>query len=155
MKFANPAGHSAGMSLMSAKFFLDTNIIIYTFDKTAAEKQNKAKSLVRSALAGSGCISWQVIQEFCNAALGKFIKPMGREELRDYFTAVLFPLCTVWADKTVYREALTVGLETGYSWYDSLIVAAAVEAGARILYSEDLQHNRKYRSLTIKNPFME
>jgi len=84
---------------MSAKFFLDTNIIIYTFAKTAAGKQKKAKSLVKNALAGSGCISWQVIQEFCN------------------------------------------------------IVAAAVEAGARILYSEDLQHNRKYRSLTIENPF--
>ena len=155
MKFANPAGHSAGMRLMSAKFFRDTNIIIYTFDKTAAEKQNRAKSLVKSALTGSGCISWQVIQEFCNAALGKFIKPMGREELRDYFTAVFFPLCTVWADKAIYREALTVGLETGYSWYESLIVAAAVETGTRILYSEDLQHNRKYRSLTIENPFME
>lgn len=139
---------------MSGKYFLDTNILIYTFDSHSPEKQRTAKELVRNALSGAGCISWQVVQEFSNAALKKFEKPMSRDGLREYYQEVLFPLCTVWADAGIYLEAVTAGLETGYSWYDSLIVAAAVRAEAKVLYSEDLQHSRTYRKLRIVNPFL-
>lgn len=153
MKSVIPEVPSAGKNSMSAKYFLDTNILIYTFDSHSPEKQKAAKKLVGKALSGPGCVSWQVIQEFCNAALKKFEKPMSRDNLREYSQEVLFPLCTIWPEAGIFLEALTVGFETGYSWYDSLIVAAAVRADVKILYSEDLQHSRTYRSLTIKNPF--
>ncbi|MDX9800531.1 MAG: PIN domain-containing protein [Spirochaetia bacterium] len=139
---------------MSAKYFIDTNIFVYTFDRSAPEKKRISNKLVRKAIEGGGCISYQVIQEFSNAALNKFRKPFTREELLQYMEMVLFPLCSVWPDENLYRESLAAGLETGCSWYDSLILSAAVNSGSKILYSEDLQHGRKYRNLKIVNPFI-
>lgn len=139
---------------MSAEFFIDTNILAYTFDKRSAPKKNEAASLVREALTGEGCISWQVVQEFCNIAMKKFVSPLTVDEMRQYQTTVLFPLCSVWPDEDLYREALTAKAETGYGWYDSLIVASALRAGCRLLYSEDLQNGRSYRKLKIVNPFL-
>ncbi len=138
---------------MNASFFLDTNILVYSFDSTAPEKRAAAQELVKRALDGQGCISWQVIQEFSNAALKKFIKPMPIEHLSTYIDRVLLPLCTVWPDERIYREALTVKMETGYSWYDSLIAASALRSGASVLYSEDLQEGRVLRGMNISNPF--
>ena len=140
---------------MIDRYFLDTNIFVYTFDNSAPEKRERAKNLVRDALKGVGCISWQIIQEFCNVALRKFRKPMGAEELRDYQDRVLFALCTVWPEESLYREALAAGVETGYSWYDSLILVSALRSDSQILYSEDLQHGRKFHGLKIVDPFHE
>ncbi len=138
---------------MNANFFLDTNILIYSFDSTAPEKQAAAQSLIKRALDGEGCISWQVIQEFSNAALKKFSKPMPIEQLAAFIDRVLLPLCTVWPDERVYREALTMKMETGYSWYDSLMATSALRSGVSILYSEDLQDGRVLRNMKISNPF--
>jgi predicted nucleic acid-binding protein len=138
---------------MSADFFLDTNVLAYTFDRHAKAKRARARDLLREGLRGSGCVSWQVVQEFCNVARRRFVVPMGLDQLREYLESVLLPLCAVWPSGRLYRDALTVTLETGYSWYDSLIVAAALDAGCRVLYSEDLQGGRRYRSLEIRDPF--
>jgi predicted nucleic acid-binding protein len=59
----------------------------------------------------------------------------------------------VFPSAELYDHALQLRAETGYSFYDSLIVAAALEAGCKTVYSEDLQHNRKLHGLEIKNPF--
>ena len=137
---------------MSASFFLDTNIFIYTFDSTEPGKQTAARDLVKRALDGEGCISWQVIQEFSNAALKKFRQPMPLEQLGSYIDRILLPLCTIWPDERIYREALVVKIETGFSWYDSLITASALRSGVSILYSEDLQSGRTLRGMKITNP---
>lgn len=134
-----PAVISHGMSSMNASLFLDTNIFVYTFDSIAPEKQAIARDLVKRALNGEGCISWHIIQEFSNAALKKFIRPM--------------PLCTIWPDERIYREALVVKMETGYSWYNSLITASALRSGAATLYSEDLQDGKSVRGLKIADPY--
>jgi|SRR6056297_311517 len=140
---------------MNDNFFLDTNIFVYNFDNKNTFKQKRAKQLTRTALVEGGIISWQVIQEFANVALHKFEKPMNRDDLRDYIQTALLPLCAVWPGEAIYHEALTVGLETGYRWYDSLILASAVKAQAHVLYSEDLQHDRVYRGTRVLNPFHE
>jgi len=140
---------------MRDSFFLDTNIFIYTFDSRFPQKRNLSRDLVQRALEGKGCISWQVIQEFSHAALHKFARPFPLEELKEYLSTVLFPLCTVWPDDSIFFQTLTVKLETGYSWYDSLIVASALRSGAAILYSEDLQDGKIFRKLRIKNPFLK
>jgi predicted nucleic acid-binding protein len=140
---------------MSAEFFIDTNILAYTFDRRDHAKRVRATELVRGALNGNGCISWQVVQEFCNIAQRRFVSPLTDDELRSYQTKVLFPLCSVWPDADLYREAMTVKMETGYGWYDSLIVSAAIRAEVRVLYTEDLQDGRKYRSLKIVDPFLD
>ena len=138
---------------MRDSFFLDTNILIYTFDSASLEKQAVSRNLVKKALSGEGCISWQVIQEFANAALRKFSKPMSCEQLKVYIDRVLLPLCTIWPDEQIYREALITKVETGYSWYDSLIAASAFRSGVAILYSEDLQDGRVLRGMKIRSPF--
>ncbi|MFP4179328.1 MAG: PIN domain-containing protein [Spirochaetaceae bacterium] len=138
---------------MNDNFFLDTNIFVYNFDNKDTLKQKRAQRLTRTALVGGGVTSWQVIQEFANVALHKFEIPMSRDDLRDYIQTALLPLCAVWPEEAIYHEALTVGLETGYRWYDSLILASAVKAQVHFLYSEDLQHDRVYRGIRILNPF--
>ncbi len=139
---------------MSAKFFLDTNVFIYTLSNRFPAKQKQALALVGEALEeGSGIISFQVVQEFLNVVLHKSERPFSWEECHQYFEEVLGPLCGVYPDPELYRKTLHIRQETGYRFYDALIVAAALEGGCKILYSEDLQDGRKISGLSIKNPF--
>ena len=141
---------------MSAKFFLDTNILVYTFDEENPEKRERARALVSEALAeSSGAISYQVIQEFLNAALRKFSKPLTAGDAERYLTVVLEPLCTVFAGVELYHQAIDIAERWKYSFYDSLVIASALQAGCTVLYSEDLQHGQKIGNLRILNPFVE
>lgn len=140
---------------MSAeRFFLDTNILVYTFDQSAPEKRAVAMGLVEEALGGGdGCISYQVVQEFLNLATRKFATPMPAEVALQYLNSVLLPLCRVNSSAELYDHALNIYYRLRYSFYDALVIAAAQHAGCETLYSEDLQHGRVIDRLTIKNPF--
>lgn len=138
---------------MPGKFFLDTNVLVYTFDKKSPEKQALANQLVESAFDGSGMVSWQVIQEFCNVARKSFEPKMDSLSLGHYLDNVLYPLCRFFPDREIFKEALSVSDETKYSWYDSLIIASAMRLGCETLFSEDLHHNQSLRGLRIVNPF--
>jgi predicted nucleic acid-binding protein len=141
---------------MSAKFFLDTNVMVYSFDSSQPEKKERALELIGDALQnGSGVISTQVIQEFLNVATRKFAIPLKAEDCKGYLKTVLSPLCEVFPDQALYEASLEVQQETGYSFYDALIIASAVRGGCEILYSEDLQANQQIGSLSIVNPFFE
>ena len=135
-------------------FFLDTNVFVYTFDRTAPAKQRVAREWVRQALLTQrGMTGAQVVQEFMNVALAKFDHPMGVTEAREYLNGVMRPLCQHFPAMPSFDHALLIREETGYAWYDALVVAAAVEAKCAWLISEDLQHDRKIGSLTVHNPF--
>jgi predicted nucleic acid-binding protein len=139
---------------MSIDYFLDTNVLVYSFDASAPAKADKARLLIEKSLGeGRGAISWQVMQEFCNLALRKFASPMTAPECGLYLRKVLLPLCRVWPSEALYLDALELVRETAYSYYDCLILAAALESGASMLLTEDLQNGRKLRSLEIVNPF--
>lgn len=138
---------------MSAEF-LDTNVIVYSFDSDAPEKQARSRSLIAAALQNhSATISYQVVQEFLNVATRKFASPMTGDQASDYLNAVLMPLCTVWPSGALYTAALSVRDETGFTFYDALIVAGAIEASCKRLLTEDLQDGRVVRGLKIVNPF--
>ena len=140
---------------MSAeKFFLDTNIIAYTFDHSAPEKQKIAQQLLEQCLAGEGGISYQVIQEFTNIALRKFSPAMSVEQAQRYLQDVLNPICEFYPNEAFYARGLSIQERWRFSWYDSLIITAALEMGCTILYSEDLQHKQKIESLEVVNPFL-
>ena len=135
-------------------FFLDTNVLIYTFDESAPAKRTIARSWVRSALRTQrGVISSQVVQEFLNVALARFAHPMGVTEAREYLRGVLQPLCQHLPGTASFDHSLLLKEQTGYGWYDALNVAAAVETGCAWLITEDLDHGRKIGALTIHNPF--
>ncbi|RJP87304.1 MAG: PIN domain-containing protein [Desulfobacteraceae bacterium] len=141
---------------MKDKFFIDTNIFVYSFNSENPEKQQKSHAIIRNALMNrKGCISYQVIQEFINVATRKFVVPLSFDDCKKYFDKVLTPLCDQYPGICLYQSAMDVMERWRFSFYDSLIVAAALQSDCRILYSEDLQHNQKIRSLTVVNPFLE
>ena len=138
----------------SGLFFLDTNVFVYSFDSSAPAKQQTARQLVQTALRTQrGVISTQVVQEFLNLALRKFSQPMTVSGARDYLRSVLIPLCQHYPSTVFYDHALLLKEETGYAWYDTLIVTAAIETRCSTLFSEDLQSGRVVRGVTIVNPF--
>jgi predicted nucleic acid-binding protein len=140
---------------MSAKFFLDTNIFVYSFDARHPAKQRTAQNLIDKALsARAGLISYQVVQEFLNVALRKFEKPLSSQECRSYLDQVLSPLCDILPTMTLYQQALELKQETGFGFYDALIVTSASQGSCKILYTEDLQSGQHVAGLTIQNPFL-
>ncbi len=140
---------------MSDKFFLDTNIFVYTFDSQAPNKQKQAHQLVQQALqSGDGIISTQVVQEFLNVALRKFATPLNLDDSKTYLRRVLYPLCQIYPGLSLYESCLDIQARTGYSFYDSLIVAAAIAGRCQILFSEDLHHSHVIEGVTIQNPFL-
>ena len=136
------------------RFFLDTNVLVYTFDQTSPLRRARARELAEMALTtGLGVISYQVVQEFLNVAGGKYAVALSRADRDQYLDQVLVPLWRVSPSASLYARALEIQESSAYGFYDSLIVAAALTAGCRILYSEDLQDGRQFEALTVVNPF--
>lgn len=139
---------------MSAEVFIDTNVFIYHLDREDGRKQAIAERIVREGLAtGNACISFQVIQECLNTVLRKAKIALDIEAARAYLDTVLAPLLQVSASAALYQRALDIQERYRFSFYDSLIVAAALAAGCSRLFSEDMQHGQQIENLTISNPF--
>jgi predicted nucleic acid-binding protein len=139
---------------MNGRFFLDTNIFVYSFDKSSPPKLRRSMHLIREAVATrKGIVSYQVVQEFFNVALRRFAQPMTTAEAEQYLGIVFRPLLAVHSSPALYGEALRLQGKHHVSWYDSLMVAAAIEAECSLLYSEDLQHNQRFGDLRVENPF--
>ncbi|MEY4882701.1 MAG: hypothetical protein RIS34_555 [Pseudomonadota bacterium] len=147
-----------------AVFFLDTNIFVYALLASEPLKKQRALQLVEQALASHlGCTSYQVIQEFANVALGsdansqfrKFAQRFTHEQCKQFIDAAMQPLNRVTSSPELLNAALDLQNDTRYSFYDSLVLAAALQAGADVLYTEDLQHNQLVGgTLRIVNPFL-
>jgi len=136
------------------RYFLDTNILVYCFIEGEREKRSAARKLVKSALESrEGIISYQVVQEFLNVATKKPQRRMSQAEAQVFVGEVLMPLCEVFPDAALYSTALSIGDETEWSFYDSLIAASALAGGCAQLLTEDLQDGRTIRGLEVRNPF--
>jgi predicted nucleic acid-binding protein len=139
---------------MSARYFLDTNIFVYSLDVTVPVKARRAATLIRDGLeSGNGIVSYQVVQEFFNVAFRRFAKPMSAYAAEEYLNTTFRSLLVVHSSPALFISALQIYAQHHFSWYDSLIVAAAQEAGCSILYSEDMQHGQRVGDLRIENPF--
>ncbi len=140
---------------MSDRYFIDTNVFIYSFDQTQPAKQDRSKQLIQAGLqTGLGIISTQVIQEFLHVATRKFAVPMKPDDSKAYLRLVMNPLCQVYPDLSLYEACLDLQVETGYSFFDSLILAATIRGGCDFLFTEDMQDGQEINSMTIKNPFI-
>lgn len=139
---------------MSVEAFFDSNILIYTFDDIALQKQQIAQELVKKALRdGSGGISYQVAQEVLNVLTRKLPLSMDVGDATRYLANTLEPLWRVQPSAELFRSGLAIQARYRYGFYDALIIAAALSAGCIRLYSEDLQHGQRIGGLTIENPF--
>lgn len=140
---------------MSAKFFLDTNIFVYSLDHTAPAKRARATDLIRDGSSTrAAVVSHQVVQEFFNVALRKMAAPMRQQDAEIYLRQVFMPLMRVTFSQELCTGALQIFSRFSLSWYDSLIVAAAQQTQCEVLYSEDMQHGQSFGSLRIINPFL-
>ena len=136
--------------MSAAEPFFDTNVLLYLLSADAA-KADRAESL----LAEGGIISVQVLNEFASVALRKLDMPVA--ELRE----VLEPVRSVCRQvepvtEDTHDRAMALVERYGFSFYDALLIAAALRAGCTRLYSEDLQHGQLIdRQLRILNPFRQ
>jgi predicted nucleic acid-binding protein len=128
-------------------FFFDTNILVYA--QQAGTKADRANEL----LSQGGFISVQVLNELANVLRKKFNRDWSDVEavLGDVCDALEEPLPLTLA---THRAAIQIARDHGLSFYDATIVASALEAGCSVLASEDLQADRAFGALTIKNPFL-
>lgn len=131
---------------MKDRIFADTNILVYAL-LDDSYKQQTALDLLQS-----GCvISTQVLNEFANVARKK--AKLDWQEVLELSNAIQTLAEIIPLDLAIHNRALTIAESYGYSFYDSLIIAAASEANCNVLISEDMQHSQKIGDLTISNPF--
>lgn len=137
---------------MSADFFADSNVLVYAYNDGEPVKQRIAQDLLKQP---GRALSTQVLQEFCNVMrrrLGFSWQQVAQAltEVRQNFrTGVIHT-----NSPATVQDALRIAGRYGLSFYDALIVAAALETGCITLYSEDMQHGLVIDGrLTIHNPF--
>jgi|SRR5208283_330117 len=140
---------------MSDKCFVDTNILVYAHDAATGEKHLRARRLLEQLWdSGDGVLSTQVLQELCVNLRRKTANPPALEELRclvrEYAT---WEVINNTAESVL--KALEIEKQYKTSFWDSLIIQAAEEAGASILYSEDLAAGQRYGALRVVNPLIQ
>ena len=139
---------------MSVESFIDTNVFVYQLERLDTRKAAIAEHLIQHGIvSGTACISSQVVQECLNTAIRKAEIKLTRYEMEEYLQSVLAPLLKIQPSLRLYRSSLDIQSRYQFSFYDSLIVAAALEAGCKTLYSADLQHGQQIDGVTITNPF--
>jgi predicted nucleic acid-binding protein len=139
---------------LSGLYFIDTNVFVYSFDDTAPVKQRTALQVVSHALRTQrGVISTQVVQEFMSVALRKFARPLTVSESREYLKVVMATLCRQTPSIRFCDQALLLREEISTSFYDSMIIQAAINLGCSTILSEDMQAGRYIHDLRIVNPF--
>jgi predicted nucleic acid-binding protein len=134
--------------------FIDSSVLVYIADGTDVRKARLAEDLVvKGVLLNNSSISFQVVQETLNVITGKLALTASPPEAADFFRRVLDPLWKVMPSRELYRRCLEIKIRYRYSFYDSLIIAAALEDGCTRLLSEDLQHGQRIEGMVITNPF--
>ena len=140
---------------MSVEHFLDTNLFVYQLTTENEAKSEIAGKLIREGIrTGQACISFQVVQECLNVMVRHAEITLTTEQARLYLDTSLKPLWRIYPSASLYQRALDVQALHRFSFYDSLIIAAAQESGCRVLYSDGLQHGQQIDSLVIQNPFL-
>ena len=135
--------------------FVDTNILLYASDQGGGDKRLKAAELLRGLWqARTGVISTQVLQEFFYNATRKLSLPLNvpaaRAIVATYSVWQRFPITSA-----TILQAIDLHTTLNFSFWDSLIIAAALESHCTTLYTEDLQHGQVIDGrLTIVNPFL-
>ncbi len=136
---------------MSARNFLDTNILLYTDDHDAPEKRDLALSLIeRCRTEQSGVISTQVLQEYYVAATRKLAVPA---EIARRKVQLFARFSIVKAEVEDILAAVDLHRLHKISFWDALIVRAAQESGCAYLFTEDLHHGWKVDGVRVVNPF--
>lgn len=138
------------MTCMSAKTFLDTNILVYAVDEDDAARRDACRAVIASVAAdGSGVISTQVMQEFYVAATRKLgMPPLAAKTVLKTFAVFE----TVHVSPDLIQDAIDCAVLNTLSFWDALIIAAAASAGCARLFTEDLNAGQTVLGVAIENP---
>jgi len=133
--------------------FVDTNIIVYAYDRDAGRKHEIARDLIIGLWsAAGGVLSTQILQEFYVAVTRKIASPLTREAAREIIKDYL-TWDVVSNDGDAVLDAIDIETGENISFRDALVIAAAKRGGAQVLLSEDLSEGRKFGDMVVRNPF--
>jgi predicted nucleic acid-binding protein len=135
------------------KFFFDTNVLVYLFDADSPGKRKQARALFQKHTeAGDILLSTQVLQEFYVTVTHKLARPLGVAAAAETVSNFA-ELPLVQIDSELILSAIHRSRNNQLSFWDALIVQAAIEGHASTLYSEDMQHGQVQDDLRLVNPF--
>jgi predicted nucleic acid-binding protein len=135
-------------------YFVDTNVLVYARDLTEADKQTRAHQWLTSLWRNhNGRLSYQVLQEYYVTVTRKLSPGMSTTDAREDIRALM-----AWRPFSVNNALFNIAWDLQdqycFSWWDSLIVAAAQALNCEYLLTEDLQHGQQIGKLTVLNPFL-
>lgn len=140
---------------MNAPSFVDTNILLYAYDKDAGIRHGRAKQVLIGLWNDErGCLSSQVLQEFFVNVTRKIPQPLPVAIAREVMRAYL-PWVRAATDGEMVVRASEIAESWSLSFWDGMIVAAAERAGATELLSEDMQHGQRIAGLVVINPLLD
>jgi predicted nucleic acid-binding protein len=139
---------------MADKFFVDTNILIYAHDRSAGIKHQRARHAIERLWAtGQGVLSTQILQELCINLRRKLARPLPVDEVRRLIQDYLSWEIVANSPEAVLK-ALEIEVRYKISFWDALVLQAAEQSGAAILYSEDLAAGQNYGPVQVMNPLL-
>jgi predicted nucleic acid-binding protein len=137
---------------MTEKYFVDTSILVYAYDRAAGLKHERARQLVERLWAsGQGVLSTQVLQELCINLRRKVTPPLPLHVIRGLVQDYLSWETVVNTPASVL-EALEIEVRYQTYFWDALILQAAETSGAAVLYTEDLNAGQRYGPIQVINP---
>jgi predicted nucleic acid-binding protein len=141
------------MKFMTARAFFDTNVLVYAMGLRIGRSLDPRSEKAEELVSRGGMVSVQVLNEFVDVASRKMKR--NWETIAEYLQ-VIEALCGQALPLTAETHSTAVELSSryGYRIYDSLILAAAMQAGCTTLFTEDMQHGQTFGKLTIVNPFL-
>jgi predicted nucleic acid-binding protein len=136
------------------RVFVDTNLWVYPFDGREPDKSRYIRQWLREvAEEHQIVVSAHVLIEFRSVLTRKLKPPIPHEEMRLAMSA-LTSFEVVTTDTALVLDAQELARNEQLSWFDALIVEAAIRSGCEQLFSDDLSQGRKFAELTICNPFL-
>lgn len=140
--------------MREGKVFIDTNIIIYAYTVSSEERHKAAVKIIEDLWqSGLGVISTQVLQEFFAVVTTKIPKPLNVKSAKEIVKDLL-KWEVIINDGESILEAIEIYQRHKYSFWDSMIIQAAVKGDAALLLSEDLIDGQVINGVRIKNPFV-
>jgi predicted nucleic acid-binding protein len=140
---------------MSARHFVDTNILMYAHDASAGAKHEQARTIVENLWrTRTGVVSTQVLQELCVNLRRKAGRPLELKATRDLIADYLSWQVVVNTGESVLA-ALELEGRYRISFWDALVVQAAQAAGVEVLYSEDLTDGQLFGPVRVVNPLIQ
>lgn len=137
--------------IATSSFTVDTNILIYSIDRSEPAKQLVADRVIRALYAKRAKLPLQCLNEFYRATTRKRI--LGSIEATEFVQDALIFTASVSANPEDLFEAIRLHQIGEFQFFDALLMATAARAGCTTLFSEDLQSGRTFGLLTIRNPF--